>query len=55
MDAEQARSGFVDAIALQIRFRPTQFVAQFTEALHPHQALVLRLYRQLLHPLQERA
>jgi hypothetical protein len=55
MDSEQARSEFVDAIAQQIRFRPPQFVAQFAEPLHPHQALVLRLYRQLLHPLQERA
>jgi hypothetical protein len=47
-----SRTEFVDGIAQQIRFRPTQFVTQFAEPLHPHQAIVLRLYRQLPDPLQ---
>jgi len=43
MDAQQARTEFVYAIAQQIRFRPPQFVTQFAEPLQATLCVSLRL------------
>jgi len=54
MDAPQTRTEFVDSIPQQIRLGPPQLVPHLAETLHPHEALVLRLYGQPHNPIQER-
>jgi hypothetical protein len=55
MNASQSHTQFVNAVAKEVRFGSTQFVAHLAQALQPEVALVLYFRRQLVKPLDERA
>jgi len=51
VNSSKAAPQFVDSVAQDIRFGPTQFVAHLAQPLQPEAALVLCLRRQFVEPL----
>lgn len=54
VDAPQTHSKFVNSVTKQIRFWPSKLETKFPQPFDLHPALVLRLGRQLVQPVQHR-
>src|SRR5271156_1116812 len=52
VDVPQSDSQFVDAVTKKVGFRTPQLMSQFCEPLNPDSALVLRLGRQAIEPIE---